>query len=81
MNVNMDSSLIATVHKRLGSAFNVTRVPLLCQLGELVMMSFAPAKSGRVAGYVSQDPFIQSMLSQAILTPFCSVFFPRQIQN
>ena len=49
----------------------------------LVMMSSAPTKSVGDARYASQDPFIQSTLSHAILTPICnrSAFFLRRTQK
>ena len=47
----------------LGSAFDDLdpRLSLRCQVGD---MSSAPAKSVGDARYASQDPFIQSMMSQ-----------------
>ena len=57
-------------NQRSGSAFDVTRLSLLCLV---VMMSSAPVKSAGGARYASQDPFIQSTLSHTILTPICRV--------
>ena len=71
--------IITSIKQRLGSAFNVNRPSLLCQVGDDVIR---PCKICGDARSVSQDPFTPSMLSSTILTPICIriAFFLRQRQ-
>ena len=64
-----DIRIIPRNNQRLGSAFDVTRLSLLCQVGDDVI---CPCKICGDCQSTSQDPFIQSTLCLTISTPICT---------